>query len=527
MAEKKKKEEVIHWADRIAKKIIKEKGDKERYTLAAGITPSGVVHIGNFREVITIELIARALKSLGKEVRFIYSWDDYDVFRKVPVNMPKRDELKRYLRQPIVDVPDTTGEYSNYAERNEKKMEKDMPLLGIFPEYIYQSKKYRNCDYAEEIKMAMDKKGMIREHLNKFRKEPLDKDWYPVSVFCEKCNTDATKVKEHNGYNVTYTCKCGHEDTFDIREKGIIKLLWRVDWPMRWYYEKVDFESGGKDHFAAGGSFDTCKDIVKFVYNYEPPSAARYEWIKIKGGQQFSSSAGVATTVSDVMEIYEPEIIRWLFAGSRPATEFSIAFDEEVIKLYEDFDHVERVYYGEDKVTDKEKKKQSRIYELSVVDKPRHRIPYQPSFRHLTNVVQMYDMNIDKAVAYYEKDLEDDFDKERLRLRAMCAKNWIEKYAPDNYKFKIQKNIPVDLVIDKKIKKIFSKLAVRLKEKTWSDKDLHGEFYVLCESEGVKHKDFFKAAYKILINKEQGPKLASFILMLGERAIELFREASR
>ena len=38
-----------HWADIMADKIIREKGEKDLYTCASGITPSGTVHIGNFR----------------------------------------------------------------------------------------------------------------------------------------------------------------------------------------------------------------------------------------------------------------------------------------------------------------------------------------------------------------------------------------------------------------------------------------------------------------------------------------------
>ncbi|MDR1957360.1 MAG: lysine--tRNA ligase, partial [Treponema sp.] len=63
-----------HWADETAAKIIREKGEKGCYTCASGITPSGTVHIGNFREIISVDLVARALRDLGKQVRFIYSW---------------------------------------------------------------------------------------------------------------------------------------------------------------------------------------------------------------------------------------------------------------------------------------------------------------------------------------------------------------------------------------------------------------------------------------------------------------------
>ena len=43
------------WADALADRVIKEKGNKKEYVCASGITPSGIVHIGNFREVITTD----------------------------------------------------------------------------------------------------------------------------------------------------------------------------------------------------------------------------------------------------------------------------------------------------------------------------------------------------------------------------------------------------------------------------------------------------------------------------------------
>ncbi|MCL2558435.1 MAG: lysine--tRNA ligase, partial [Treponema sp.] len=81
-----------HWADECARKVIREKGapGKEFFTCASGITPSGTVHEGNFRETISVDLVVRALRDLGKKARFIFSWDDYDVFRKLPKNMPRQ-----------------------------------------------------------------------------------------------------------------------------------------------------------------------------------------------------------------------------------------------------------------------------------------------------------------------------------------------------------------------------------------------------------------------------------------------------
>ena len=91
------------WALEIAEKIIKERPNEEVYTVAAGVSPSGFVHIGNFREIITPCLVARALKKLGKKVRFILSIDNFDRFRKVPAGVP--EEYAKYIGMSYADMP--------------------------------------------------------------------------------------------------------------------------------------------------------------------------------------------------------------------------------------------------------------------------------------------------------------------------------------------------------------------------------------------------------------------------------------
>ena len=55
------------------------------------------------------------------------------------------------------------------------------------------------------------------------------------------------------------------------------------------------------------------------------------------------------------------------------------------------------------------------------------------------------------------------------------------------------------------------------------EKSLFNEFYSICKELGIKNTEFFEAAYKVLLNKEKGPKLAPFILALGkEKVAKLF-----
>jgi lysyl-tRNA synthetase class 1 len=46
----------------------------------------------------------------------------------------------------------------------------------------------------------------------------------------------------------------------------------------------------------------------------------------------------------------------------------------------------------------------------------------------------------------------------------------------------------------------------------------------ICKEANTNPADFFKAAYKIILNKERGPKLAGFIMLLGkDKVVELLK----
>ena len=61
-------------------------------------------------------------------------------------------------------------------------------------------------------------------------------------------------------------------------------------------------------------------------------------------------------------------------------------------------------------------------------------------------------------------------------------------------------------------------LKERLKE-DHDEKQLFEEFYNISKEVDIDTKEFFKAAYNLLINKDRGPKLAPFILTLGEERV--------
>lgn len=514
----------LHWADIYADKIVREKGPKDIYTCASGITPSGTVHIGNFREIISVELIVRALRAKGHKVRFIYSWDDYDVFRKVPKNMPKGEVLATYLRKPITMVPDTTGNYDNYAMANEKAVEQLLPVVGINPEYLYQAQRYRSSVYAQGMRTALEHRNEIKEILDRYRTEPLEEDWFPVSVFSRFTDKDNTTVLAWDGqWSITYRDDDTQQiETIDLRETGAAKLPWRVDWPMRWAYEGVDFEPAGKDHHSEGGSFDTSKHVVE-VFGAKAPVSFQYDFISIKGrGGKISSSSGEVISLEDVLEVYTPEVTRFLFVGTRPNTEFAISFDLDVLKIYEDYDTCERIYFGLQTVSEKRAAKDKRIYELSQVGDVPSMESYQIPFRHLCNMLQIHGGNVDAVLGVLSGVHPDQVG--RLRQRCQCAWNWITKFAPEEFRWVLSAPDSELVVLDDAMRTAIVDLADSVQKMDIEDeKALAEEIYAVAARCSVEPTELFKTTYLILIGKERGPKLAGFIKACGkEKVLPIF-----
>lgn len=515
--------EIKHWADSVVDQIIEVFGDKKLYVCATGISPSGTVHFGNFRETITTDIVVKALEHARKKAKLLYFWDDFDRFRKVPGNI--KVDLNDCIGMPYSKIKDPFDCHESYGEHFEKEYEESLKLVNVKPKFVYQHKQYGKGHYAEDIKFVLDNRKKIREILNRYREKELEQDWWPINVYCENCNKDIPKIIKYDGnYSISYKCVCGKENTIDFRENSIVKLKWRVDWPMRWNKEKVDFEPAGKEHSTPGGSRTTANDIIKEIWNREPPIHRMYDFIIIKGkGGKMSGSLGNVISLNEVLEIYEPSIVRYMFAGTRPNTEFFVSFDLDVLKVYEDFDRCERIFFDKNLAkSDKEHINQKRIYELSAIDIPDNQ-PIQPIFRHLCNLLQVYENDFEQIKKYYEKELKTKFDIDRLNERCKRAWNWIQKYAPEDMKFQLQKQ--VNIKFEGKQKSALLLLKEKLWEKDYDEKELFNEFYNILKETGIEPPEFFKAAYKLLIGKEKGPKLAGFILAIGkERVLELLEK---
>ncbi|EQD81100.1 lysyl-tRNA synthetase, partial [mine drainage metagenome] len=295
----------MHWADA----TVKDQQGKQ--TVSTGISPSGPIHLGNLREIITGDLLFRACRDKGLESKLLYLADDMDPLRKRYPFLSEDYELQ--VGKPLRNIPspDSNGTYSEHFLN---PFLKSAAELGIFPEVIKAGDLYRDGKMGEIIRLTVQNREKIRNIIEEVSGRALEKDWYPYNAICSKCGRiNTTKIHGLKEDLLSYSCVCGNTGEADIfKEEG--KLPWRVEWPAKWKILGVTIEPFGKDHGTIGGSYDTGKAISEQIFNYKAPLPLMFERILLKGKGAMHSSTGIVIPASEVLDFAPPELIRFLMA---------------------------------------------------------------------------------------------------------------------------------------------------------------------------------------------------------------------
>jgi len=554
---KKEKTVVRHWADQIAEEVIdrveknkflKSVVDKSGYFVYDEKTPSGSIHVGSGRGWIIHDAIAKALRERGKDAKFVLSSDDFD-----PLDKPSRElteeQNKKYIGMPFRDIPSPKPGYKSFADYFFRESTDLFPKFGIEAELESTGEQYDKGVFNKQIKLALDNTDKIQKiYLDLYGEDAGFVNKLPFNVKCPKCGKIATTRAiewDSKKEQVYFECKddvvdwaegCGYEGWISPYD-GNGKLPWKVEWAAKWPGKGVIVETAGKDHFTKGGSRTVSNRIAVDVFDYPPPYPSQgyytgkgYEFFTV-GGKKMSTSKGKGIGFAESMEIAPPRMLRFLMVRTRPhaVIDFQPYDSNDLILLYERFDRAERIYFGKEDQGEKKNKKQKRSYELSHIDKIPERMPPQVPFTHAAILVQVYDDVEDiirnlKDTEHLSEDVNEE-ELEYVKERLKYAKSWIEKSQDEKYKIKLQEDVSKDLELTENQKKSLHMIAEKLKEKKWKEQDLHNEFYKIFKEElKMSSGEFFQGAYKVLLNKERGPKLAGFVLAVKEKAIELFEK---
>ncbi len=541
---------------RAADEAVRHAGEgASRITVSSGISPSGRVHLGNLRELLTVHFVAEELRRRGLPARHLHVWDDYDRFRKVPIGVDP--SWSEHIGRPLSKVPDPDGCHDSWAEHFKQPVRDALHAMGVDMEEISQTERYEAGHYKDAVLQAVAARDAIEAVLARHRTkaavpaepeneqeaealadsvaadddEPLgagDLARFPYKPYCRDCGRDTVTLTSYDDETteLSYTCDFnGYSGSTVLSSDFEGKLVWKVDWPMRWAFEHVDFEPAGMDHATPGSSFTVGHSLVEDIFGMPRPAWFGYGFVGFAGVQKMSSSAGGAPTAEDALRILEAPILRWLYVRRNPRQTFNIDFGAEVVRLYDEWDALGR------KAADPGRRDaQVLAHERAVATSTAGVLPSPTTiepFRQLSSVADITngdEAQISRIVGAATEDLEP---------RLSRAWNWIREYGdrttvretPDAERLaalsedehlwlaQLLDRLPDTLELEPTTALVYGvpKLARGL-----------GLDDAPTDQIKADQKAFFKLLYNLLVDADRGPRLPTLFLALGsERVREL------
>ncbi|MFF9811430.1 lysine--tRNA ligase [Streptomyces coeruleorubidus] len=566
--------ETTDWVSRFADEVIEEserRAPGKPVVVASGLSPSGPIHLGNLREVMTPHLVADEIRRRGYQVRHLISWDDYDRYRKVPAGVPGVDESwAGHIGKPLTSVPAPQGSpHANWAEHFKAAMIESLAELGVEFDGISQTAQYTSGVYREQILHAMRHRGDIDAILDQYRtkkapakkqqQKPLDEaeleaaegsgaageddgssgaaGYFPYKPYCGNCEKDLTTVTSYDddSTELTYACTaCGFSETVRLSEFNRGKLVWKVDWPMRWAYEGVVFEPSGVDHSSPGSSFQVGGQIVG-IFGGKQPIGPMYAFVGISGMAKMSSSKGGVPTPADALKIMEPQLLRWLYARRRPNQSFKVAFDQEIQRLYDEWDRLD-AKVADGSVLPADAAAHSRAVRTAAGELLRTARPLP--YRTLASVADITAGHEDQALRILsELDPEQPLTSlDEVRPRYDKAEAWINTHVPADQRTIVRDEPDAELLksLDEASQQSLRLLLDGLAEHWSLDGLTHLVYGVPKVQAGFSadatpkelpaeiksaQRAFFALLYHLLVGRDTGPRLPTLLLAVGQERV--------
>ncbi len=499
----------MHWADVIAQEL-QLRGDRQ--LISTGISPSGFIHVGSLREAITAEAVRKALVNMDAPVRMIYLVDSFDPLRRRYSFLP--DEFENHVGRPISQIPCPCGSHDSYAHHFIQPLLDSLDELGVHCDVHWTDSLYAEGRFTETIDAVFRNRPRVVEILREVTGRDVDADYVPYTPRCSACGRlTETKVLEYKFPYVEYVCTCGNEGRADIRtDQG--KLPWRLEWPAKWKIFGVTCEPFGKDHAAAGGSYDSGAVFAREIFGIEPPRPIPYEFVQLKGKGQMHKSAGASVTGIDAIRMVPASVLNYNIIKYNPERHIDYDSGMGLLDIVDEYDRIETLYF--EGGADEKDMDHLRAYELSQPHGVRDHLPFHVPYRHLVNVVQIAEDfegilgvlgRTDDAGVMEQRDVD------VLQQRVECVHYWLNSFAPEMVKFSLLDSLPdVDLVeaeVD-----YLRTLRPELTSIQWVGDMVHDAVYGAAKAQGLGAKKAFQVLYRIFIARRSGPRLGHFLATL-------------
>jgi lysyl-tRNA synthetase class 1 len=522
----------MHWSDVMAQRLAERGND---HIIATGITPSGEFHIGHLREILTGDMIARAARKAGLNATLVFVVDNADPLRKVYPFLSEAYESMVGHQLGAIPAPDENGEPDwdrfhtegwTYGDHFLKPFLAALAQIGVRPTLLPNLEAYRSGKFMDAAKKACDEPDVIREIIERISGRELPDHWFPWQPLDSQGSLDGLTVTGYEFPMVHWTDRQGVSGSSDI-SKGEGKLPWRLDWPAKWGFNNITCEPFGKDHGAAGGSYDTGKEIARF-FGHEPPVPLTYEWISLKGQGAMSSSAGNTIGPIEALELVPPEILRFLIADTKPSKAIDFDTGMGLVNLADDFERwASRDLDAE--LADKSLSRRQRVQledamaalALASPDEANQASSTSVSFRHLALLAQIK-TDDDQVWTSLAKSHNLGQPTEELNDRLRRMRTWIASpHFPEEMRVNIRSHPDTGAIaaLSPEQKGVLGQLHETLRACAWTTDSITAALKEAAERANVGMRDVYRASYAAFMGAERGPRLAPILSTCDQDAM--------
>ncbi len=507
------------WPFQEARKIIssmENNSEKNVIIFETGYGPSGLPHIGTFCEVYRTTLVQQALKLLsGQKSRLICFSDDMDGLRKVPENIPDKDNLIEYIGHPLTRVPDPFKTYNSFGEHNNSKLKMFLDNFDFEYEFYSATECYKSGFFDKTLNIFLQNYEKISQIILPTLGEERRKTYSPFLPICPDTNrvleVKINEIDKEKG-EVSYTDPNSGKEVIVSVFKGSCKLQWKCDWAMRWIALGVDYEMAGKDLIE---SVNLSGRIVKTLGG-NPPEGFNYELFLDQNGEKISKSKGNGLTIEDWLK-YGPKesLAHFMYANPKRAKRlyFDVipkSVDEYIINLSK---------FKEQEQKDKFQNSVLYVHKIDFKNIPQVLLPI--NFSLILNLVSVCHTDDARMIWGYIEEYAPGISSKNNPLLDKLINNALVYYID---RVKPYKNYRKPSGLERKaLEDLIIKLNL-MDENTLAE-EIQSEVYSAGKENNYENlRDWFKAIYEILLGQTEGPRMGSFIKLYGiKKTIELIK----
>jgi lysyl-tRNA synthetase class 1 len=266
--------------------------------------------------------------------------------------------------------------------------------------------------------------------------------------------------------------------------------------------------------------------IVGEVFGGEQPIGPMYAFVGITGMAKMSSSKGDVPTPADALEIMEAPVLRWLYARRKPSQSFKIAFDQEIQRLYDEWDSLGRkVAVG----TAQPAELAAHDRAVRTSEGPLAATPRAVPYRTLASIVDITTGDDDQTLRIL-RDLDGQIaalDEARPRLDR--AQRWVDTQVPADQRTRVRESPDADLLATLgDAERDSLRLLVEGLDDHWSLDGLTTLVYGVPKLQAglaadvkptpelkAAQRAFFALLYRLLVGHDTGPRLPTLLLAIG------------